>query len=75
MKDMNKIGIIVGIIMCILIVSTTAVSAAAPMDEDVKPMDGPCTAGEETDSCTSDCGYEDDAPYQEPSSYLIYFGM
>jgi hypothetical protein len=70
---MKKIGIIVGILMCILIVSTTAVSAAAPMDEDVKPKDGPCTVGDESSSCTSDCGSEDDAPSQEPSTYLIYF--
>jgi hypothetical protein len=72
MNNMNKIGMIVGIFMCLLIVSTSAVSASAPMDEDVKPTDRPCTALEESDSSKSDCGYEDDVSYQEPSYYDIY---
>lgn len=82
---MKKICIIVGLLICIMIVSTTAVSAAAPMDEDVSKEDvkptnaekdnGPCTVGEGSSSCTSDCGVENDAPYQEPSTYLIYFSM
>jgi hypothetical protein len=70
---MNKIGMIVGFLMCILIVSTTAVSAAAPMDGEKK--DGPCSVEDESSSCTSDCGVEDEASYQDSTSYLMYFGM
>jgi hypothetical protein len=76
---MKKIGLIVSSLMCIMIVSTTAVSAAAPMDEeDVKQTNEeksnePCTIGDGSSECTSDCGFEEDETYQEPVSYLIYF--
>jgi hypothetical protein len=73
---MKKIGIIVGLLMCILIVSATAVSAAEQVNEDVCTKKGTDTSGDGSSSCTSDCGSENDEPsYQDSNNYLIYLGM
>ena len=68
---MKKIGMIVGFLLCLMIVSTAAVSAAAPMDEEKSY--GTCTIEDGIRECTSDCEFEDDEPNQDPGSYLIYF--